>query len=351
MGFENRVELYKAIEHERGKPLITYFTSRRQSSGGRLSMDVIPEFCEHIRQIPEEVKEIDLLISSQGGDPIAAWRIINLLRERFDKISVLIPYDAHSAATVLALGADEIIMHPFSCLGPIDVQINIGPMGQNKQFSTEDISSYIDFLHEDLELKDSTIGASPLFSELKPTEVGVVKKSMNFIKSIATKLLKTHMENDEDIENIVSKFTNSFHHGYTIGRKEAKELGLPISETSRDVEECMWKIWEDADFEMKCRTPFDPFKIIMDNTELMNRLNSNPLIPVSPIPAPMPIQVPVQKIETATDETIVAMVESINARSSFKTKAIISALRNNDLSISCNVTIVSFGWKTKTEER
>ena len=62
MGFENRVELYKAIEHERGKPLITYFTSRRQSSGGRLSMDVIPEFCEHIRQIPEEVKEIDLLI-------------------------------------------------------------------------------------------------------------------------------------------------------------------------------------------------------------------------------------------------------------------------------------------------
>ena len=59
MGFENRVELYKAIEHERGKPLITYFTSRRQSSGGRLSMDVIPEFCEHIRQIPEDVKEID----------------------------------------------------------------------------------------------------------------------------------------------------------------------------------------------------------------------------------------------------------------------------------------------------
>ena len=54
MGFENRVELYKAIEHERGKPLITYFTSRRQSSGGILSMDVIPEFCEHIRQIPKE---------------------------------------------------------------------------------------------------------------------------------------------------------------------------------------------------------------------------------------------------------------------------------------------------------
>lgn len=349
MGFENRVELYKAIEHERGKPLITYFTSRRQSSGGILSMDVIPEFCEHIRQIPKEEKEIDLLISSQGGDPIAAWRIINLLRERFDKISVLIPYDAHSAATVLALGADEIIMHPFSCLGPIDVQINLGPMGQNKQFSTEDISSFIDFLHEDLEQKDNSMGASSLFTELRPTEVGVVKKSMNFIKTIATKLLETHMDGDDEINNIVSKLTGSFHHGYTIGRKEAKDLGLPISETSSEIEECMWKIWEDADLEMKCRTPFDPFKIIMDNTELMNRLDSIPLIPISPVPGPTPIQVPVRKIETATDETIVAMVESINLRSSFKTKAIISALRNNDLSISCNVAIVSSGWKTENK--
>lgn len=344
MGFEDRVELYKAIEHERGKPLITYFTSRRQSSGGILSMDVIPEFCEHIRQIPKEEKEIDLLISSQGGDPIAAWRIINLLRERFDKISVLIPYDAHSAATVLALGADEIIMHPFSCLGPIDVQINLGPMGQNKQFSTEDISSFIDFLHEDLKQKDNALDASSLFEELKPTEVGVVKKSMNFIKTIATKLLKTHMDSDDEIEKIVSKFTNSFHHGYTIGRKEAKDLGLPISETSSEIEEYMWKIWEDADLEMKCRTPFDPFRIITDNTELMNRLNSIPLTP-----GPIPIQVPVQKIETATDETIVAMVESINVRSSFKTKAIISALRNNDLSMSCNVTIVSSGWETENK--
>lgn len=41
--------------------------------------------------------------------------------------SVLIPYRAHSAATVIALGADEIVMTKKAELGPIDITIGSGP--------------------------------------------------------------------------------------------------------------------------------------------------------------------------------------------------------------------------------
>ncbi len=347
MGFENRRELYKKIEEIRGRPLITYMTSRRQASGGILSMDVIPELCEHISKIPEDKKEIDILISSEGGDPIAAWRIINLLRERFEKIGVLIPYSAQSAATVLALGADEIVMHPFACLGPIDIQINIpgNTAGQLIRFSTEDVSSCLDFIREDLNVKNELLGAEALdylSSELKPTELGMVKKSMTFIKSIATKLLNSHMNDEETNEKIVEQFTSFSHHGYTIGKKEAISMGLPISkEKMPELEDYMWKVWENADREMKCRVPFDPLSIVGSDEELMKRLNT------VPVPSPFGMQNISQNIENISDESIVAMVESDYTESYYKSKAMISATRGNNLSIVCNVAIVSIGWTTR----
>ncbi|MDR2943560.1 MAG: hypothetical protein LBU81_00460, partial [Methanosarcinales archaeon] len=76
-----------------------------------------------------------------------ALRIITILRERFEHISVVVPYVAFSAATILALGADEIIMHPYSNLGPVDPQLSIikpNEYGQQAQlqFSSEDIRNY-----------------------------------------------------------------------------------------------------------------------------------------------------------------------------------------------------------------
>lgn len=51
-------------------------------------------------------------------------------------------------------------------------------------------------------------------------------------------------------------------------------MGLTVSEAGSKVEEYMWMIWKDADSEMKCNIPFDPFKILMDNDEMMGRLNN-----------------------------------------------------------------------------
>ena len=76
---------------------------------GSMAGDAIRPFIDQLNLIPKEQKEVDFLIVSNGGDPITSLRIMSLLRERFDKVSVLLPYVAYSAATVLSLGADEIV--------------------------------------------------------------------------------------------------------------------------------------------------------------------------------------------------------------------------------------------------
>jgi ClpP class serine protease len=69
-------------------------------------------------------------VVSNGGDPIVAWRAITLLRERVEQIGVLVPQAAYSAATLLAMGADEIVMHPNGNLGPVDPQILVKRSGE-----------------------------------------------------------------------------------------------------------------------------------------------------------------------------------------------------------------------------
>ena len=127
MAIANRVQLYKELEELRGnRPLIVYVTSGRSGPSGqmgRMDADAIPELCDQLEKLPEHVEGIDVLVVSDGGDPMVAWRAITLLRERTDHLAILIPQGAYSAATLLALGADEILMHPNSNLGPVDPQI------------------------------------------------------------------------------------------------------------------------------------------------------------------------------------------------------------------------------------
>ena len=92
--------------------MIAYVTSIRPNLSCSMASDAVPFIINQINAIPSDKNEIDFLIISNGGDPITAQRIISILRERFEKIAVVVPYVALSAATVLSFGADEIVMHP-----------------------------------------------------------------------------------------------------------------------------------------------------------------------------------------------------------------------------------------------
>ena len=55
-------------------------------------------------------RELDLVLHSPGGSPEAAEQMMSYLRTQFDYIRALVPLQAKSAATMMALGCDEIVL-------------------------------------------------------------------------------------------------------------------------------------------------------------------------------------------------------------------------------------------------
>lgn len=70
-----------------------------------------------------EADHLYLIMESRGGSPFSAVSMMNILDTRFAKISTIVPRYAKSAATLMALGTDEIYMSSRSALGPLDLQI------------------------------------------------------------------------------------------------------------------------------------------------------------------------------------------------------------------------------------
>ena len=126
-----RVPVYKEIEKERNRPLLIYATKfiNTPPNSKFISIDLtdIDGFTDLVSSIDQEHNTVDILLHSPGGSPDATERIVNCIRNRFEDVTFLIPHSAYSAATMMALSGNKIILHPSATLGPIDPQINGTP--------------------------------------------------------------------------------------------------------------------------------------------------------------------------------------------------------------------------------
>src|SRR5581483_4713820 len=151
---EDRVALIREIESIRGSSVICYLTSLRQNVPGIISDDAVRVFFDHLLRLPSKpVEKLDIFLCSNGGSGTVPWRLVALFREYSKSFNALIPYRAYSAASLLALGADEIVMHPFGELGPIDPTVSneFNPTdnsGRRLGISVEDVKAYVNFIKE-----------------------------------------------------------------------------------------------------------------------------------------------------------------------------------------------------------
>ncbi len=253
------------IEKLRKSHVVTYLTSDRQGPiNARVAMDIIPVISKQLQSIGK-TQNIDLFLYSAGGDTMVPWRLVSMIREYCDKFSVLIPYKAHSAATMIALGADEIVMSDLSEISPIDPSTaNIfNPQDpQNPQnkipISVEDVMAYFDLAKNKFGIKNDE-ELSRIFNkfvesnpQIHPLALGNVNRTHNLIRILAKRLLKSHKTSmkEEETEKVVDYFTEKLYsHQYFIGRKEAKEdLGL---KTVRFVDGALSKVMTDLYEEYK----------------------------------------------------------------------------------------------------
>jgi ATP-dependent protease ClpP protease subunit len=299
MTWAERIELYRKIEAHRKRPLIAYVTSKRQGAETHMASDAVPHIIAQLDALPDDSKDLDFLIASNGGDPMVAWRIMTLIRQRLEdeassrrppKVAVMIPQSAYSAATLVALGADEIIMHPNGHLGPVDMQIiTSGESGQAKRFSTEDISAFLDFVRDNLKITDQE-HIRALFEitckEVGSLGIGFTARSSKLAVDLGERLLGMHMKDDDigsKLRSIVETLSRKFQsHAYPVNRKEALEIGLPVNKKrDRDLEDLMWSIWLNIEKDLKENTPFDPLFELMNSTEASKLMTPVPQLNIA----------------------------------------------------------------------
>jgi len=272
----DRKSLIHQIEESRRSRVITYLTSDRLGLvNARIAMDIIPVIGKQLWKIGRTGK-IDLLLYSTGGDTMVPWRLVSMIREYCDTFSVLLPYKAHSAATMIALGADEIVMSDLSELSPIDPSTaNVfnpsDPQNpQNKiPISVEDVMAYFDLAKNKFGIKNDE-ELSRIFNkfvesnpQIHPLALGNVNRIHNLIRILAKRLLKSHKSpmREEEIEKIVDYFTEKLYsHQYFIGRKEAKEdLGLRnVQYADHSISKIMTDTYEEYKKEMELDVLWNP---------------------------------------------------------------------------------------------
>jgi len=369
MPYDNRAVLYSNIETSRKRPLVTYVTSVRPGADAQIGGDVIPAFTRQLLCIPDDATEVDLLVVSHGGDPTVAWRIVTLLRNRFDKVSVLLPFSAFSAATLLAMGADEIVMHAFGNLGPVDPQLHYrrrvpGPDGQpgdveDVHFGSEDVRHFLEFLRNDVGISDQEPLAKAFELAIKDVgaiPLGIAKRGTNLAVSMGEKLLSLHMEDKNQAKLIAQSLNSSYyHHGYPVGREEAQSIGLSITKAEdAGIADDMWAIWQDYSEEMLIETPFDPMTQVMQDAQAAQRLTT---LPNLPIPANLPQQVQQQVFQQFLQQVAVvqeppvpynlflAAVESVRCRTQLREQGLLNAIRLADLNIQATRVRTQYAWE------
>jgi hypothetical protein len=198
--------------------------------------DAFAEVTEHLSG-----KQLALVIQSPGGFAETAEALVEQLRARFDDIRVIVPVYAKSAATMLALSADELVLDEHSELGPIDPQFTRGSTVSPAQGILEQFKQATDEIKQDPAKLPAWV---PILQQYAPSLLQDARQALDLAREMVTGWLEAYMfRNRKDAHTIADRVARYFSgedpqdptrsHGRPIGIKRAKEMRLRVVDMRR----------------------------------------------------------------------------------------------------------------------
>lgn len=243
---ETRSHLYEDLEEKLEMPVVALFTSFRYPVAME---DTDVDMLAGILQAMDLSEGLTLMISSPGGDGLAAERMINVCRRisGTGDFNTIVPGKAKSAATLVCFGSSEIMMGPTSELGPVDPQIQVMDNGVRRYLSAYHIvSSYLS-LFEDAVAEEGNL--EPYLQQLGRYDASIIErhnKAIELAEDISVSALGSGMmtgKSEEEIKESINKFFSpkaTKVHGRPIFAHDACDCGINVSEL--DVETELWGI-------------------------------------------------------------------------------------------------------------
>lgn len=284
MNRTDRMKQIEKIQEKRDSKLIVYIAGDRRGMETKIATDIFPMFHRHLAQIGTQ-KRIDLFLYSTGGITIAGYALVNLFREFCEEFNVIIPFKALSCATLISLGANEIVMTKMGQLSPIDpsvehplapvVQIPGRPAGL-APVNVEDVNAFIELAKKEVGLSEEDSMKKVfeiLASKINPLVLGAVHRSREQIAFLASTLMKYHTTDEERIKKCIGTLTRQrFSHTYIINRREAKEvLGLHIIEPDEKLTDLIINLFNAYNDIIMMDKPYHPEVVLGgDNVKIVD---------------------------------------------------------------------------------
>jgi hypothetical protein len=253
-----RKELLEKLESNALEGQKTAYISFFCSESASIDSTDIPAMGDILLSIGD-VDQLNLIISGPGGDGTIAEKMIELCRAYCKQFRVIVPNRAKSAATIIALGADEIVMGYCSELGPIDAQVPVVVGGLIRWISAQSfIDSRATLLKNYADAAKKKEDTKPILQQIAVLDAPFIdhcEKLMEFSRAVASKYLgrymfsglKSKIEKNKAIQNVLTKLSSvgTFKvHGRMIDGNDAKtDLRLNVKLLPKD--DPLWAdVWQ-----------------------------------------------------------------------------------------------------------
>ena len=267
--FEKTHKIIDRINEMIDGTFLTYWTSEY----GAICGNDVQAMYEALKVVkPQE--RITLFVKSDGGDGQSALRLIHLLREYVRHLTVVVPLECASAATMLALGADEIQMGPLAFLTPVDTSLEhamgpVDPRNETAYVGQDEVQRVLTLWQKHSPQSDVN-PFQELYKYLHPLVIGAVDRATSLSIRLCTEILRYHMSVPQEAERIANALNAQYPaHEYPITPREARELGLNVKDLAPELNDVLLEL-NNVYSEMGQRAVTDYDEHNYHNNEIVN---------------------------------------------------------------------------------
>jgi hypothetical protein len=252
--YDRRKGLIGAIQEKTKHRLITYSSLLQHPASGIVADDIMPFMS--LMKANDGFEGLDLVINSPGGVADTAEKIVSLCRSFLKEgqaFRVIVPYQAKSAATMVALGADVVVMGITSELGPIDPQMPQFSGGNVRFVPAQSFIDVFERIKTEVAANNNLLNSAyiPVLSNFDMAFLDYCQKAVERARAFAIKWLSAYMFKDDvapgpqaqRVANALLDVNQYLSHGQQIDAPEAQKIGLKVEYLQPDDD--LWKlVWE-----------------------------------------------------------------------------------------------------------
>jgi len=286
-----------------GRDVILYST--RWTNPGSAAPDSISITEEDLQGFMEVVNglrgdNLDLVLHSPGGSPVATEAIVKYLRKKFANIRVIIPQGAMSAGTMLACSANQIVMGKQSFLGPIDPQFILQTQLGARMVPAQAILDQFEMAQRECRDAQKLASWLPILSQYGPGLLVECKNAIALSKRLVKDWLCNYMfagQRRASWKASIAARSLADHqrhksHGRHLDRDDCKLLRLNVEDLELDqtLQDLVLSVFHASTLTFT----FTPAAKIIENQngKAFIKLSGNVQIRPQPQPAPAPMTPP-----------------------------------------------------------